>query len=153
MLAVRAVVQRVSRANVTIDGAVTGEISQGLCVLVGAGKDDSTQDADYLVDKIANLRIFADEAGKMNRSVLDVRGGVLAISQFTLYGDARKGRRPAFINALEPVSAETLYNHVVARLHATGVEQVATGRFGADMAVELVNDGPVTILLDTQKQF
>jgi D-tyrosyl-tRNA(Tyr) deacylase len=150
---VRSVVQRVSRARVTVEGEVTGAIERGLLVLVGAGGGDTAADVAYTVDKIANLRIFPDDAGKMNRSVLDIGGGVLAVSQFTLYGDARKGRRPAFVDALEPVMAEKLYGDVVAGLRAAGVTQVATGVFRADMQVELVNDGPVTILLDSRKVF
>jgi D-tyrosyl-tRNA(Tyr) deacylase len=149
----RAVVQRVSRASVTVDGEVTGEIGQGLCVLVGAGDEDDEKDVRYLADKIANLRIFADEAGKMNRSVLDIDGGVLAVSQFTLYGDARKGRRPAFVKAMEPKRAEELYDRFVDALRAAGVDRVGTGVFRAMMDVELVNDGPVTILLDSKKLF
>ncbi len=149
----RSVVQRVSRARVTVEGKETGAIERGLLVLIGAGAGDAVADVAYTVDKIANLRIFADDAGKMNRSVLDVGGGVLAVSQFTLYGDARKGRRPAFVDALEPVAAEKLYQDVVAGLRAAGVAQVATGVFRADMEVELVNDGPVTILLDSRKAF
>lgn len=149
----RAVVQRVSRAAVTVQGALSGEIAAGLCVLIGAGEGDTEADVHYIADKIANLRIFADNEGKMNRSVLDIDGGVLAISQFTLYGDARKGRRPAFTKALEPVRAEQLYELVVARLRAAGVRHVGTGVFGAMMQVELVNDGPVTILLDSRKGF
>jgi D-tyrosyl-tRNA(Tyr) deacylase len=149
----RSVVQRVTRAQVTVDGAVTGAIEHGLCVLVGAGAGDGPEDVAYTADKLVNLRIFADDAGKMNRSVLDTGGGVLLISQFTLYGDARKGRRPAFIDALEPVAAERLYEDLVARVRALGVARVATGVFRADMAVELVNDGPVTILLDSKKLF
>ena len=150
---VRSVVQRVSRARVTVEGQVVGAIERGLLVLVGAGAGDVGADVVYTVDKIANLRIFPDEAGKMNRSVLDVGGAVLAVSQFTLYGDARKGRRPAFVDALEPVAAEKLYQDVVAGLRAAGIAQVATGVFRADMEVELVNDGPVTILLDSRKTF
>jgi D-tyrosyl-tRNA(Tyr) deacylase len=153
MPSVRSVVQRVSRARVTVDGVVTGEIQAGLVVLVGAGEGDGPADVDYTIDKIVNLRIFPDEAGKMNRSVLDVGGGVLAVSQFTLYGDARKGRRPAFTGALEPVAAERLYDEVVARLRAAGVAHVGTGVFRAHMDVELCNDGPVTILLDSRKGF
>jgi D-aminoacyl-tRNA deacylase len=149
----RAVVQRVTRAQVTVDGTVVGAIGPGLCVLVGAGAGDAETDVTYLADKLANLRIFPDDAGKMNRSVLEMGGGILVISQFTLYGDARKGRRPAFIDALEPVAAEKLIEDLVAKLHAAGVANVATGVFRADMAVELVNDGPVTILLDSRKQF
>ncbi|HTM21967.1 MAG TPA: D-aminoacyl-tRNA deacylase [Kofleriaceae bacterium] len=149
----RAVVQRVSRAQVTVDGRVVGAIGPGLCVLVGAGQGDGPEDVRATVDKIVNLRIFADGEGKMNRSVVDVGGGVLAVSQFTLYGDARKGRRPAFVDALEPVAAQALYEQVVAGLRAAGVREVATGVFRATMAVELVNDGPVTILLDSKKLF
>ncbi len=149
----RAVVQRCRRARVTVADQVVGSIEHGLCVLVGAGKGDGPADVEYLVDKLVNLRIFADDDGKMNRSVLDVTGGVLLISQFTLYGDTRKGRRPAFVDALEPGPAEALYDDVVARTRAAGVTQVATGVFRADMQVELVNDGPVTILLDSRKLF
>jgi D-tyrosyl-tRNA(Tyr) deacylase len=150
---VRAVVQRVTRARVVVDDRVTGAIERGLVVLLGAGAGDADADLDYMIDKVANLRIFADDAGKMNRSVLDVGGGVLAVSQFTLYGDARKGRRPAFTQALEPGAAEALYDRFVAGLRAAGVARVETGVFRADMAVELVNDGPVTILLDSARQF
>ncbi len=149
----RAVVQRVSRAAVSVDGRTVGHIDRGLCVLIGAGREDGDADLAYVIDKVVNLRIFADDAGKMNLSVLDVRGGVLAVSQFTLYGDARKGRRPAFIDALEPAAAEALYDRFVAGLKAAGVTEVATGVFRADMQVELVNDGPVTILVDSRKQF
>ncbi len=149
----RAVVQRVERAAVRVDGQTVGAIGEGLCVLVGASRGDGEADVRYLVDKISNLRIFRDQEGKMNRSVLELGGGVLAISQFTLAGDARKGRRPAFIDALEPAAAERLYEQLVAGLRAAGVAEVATGVFGAMMAVELVNDGPVTILLDSRKQF
>jgi D-tyrosyl-tRNA(Tyr) deacylase len=150
---VRAVVQRVSRAQVRVEGRVVGQIGAGLAVLVAAGAGDGEPDADYLVDKVAHLRIFPDQAGKMNRSVLEVGGGVLAVSQFTLYGDARKGRRPAFLGALEPAAAEALCDRFVAGLHAAGVASVATGVFRAHMEVELVNDGPVTILLDSARQF
>jgi D-aminoacyl-tRNA deacylase len=147
------VVQRVSRAQVRVDRQVSGEIGRGLLVLLGAGSGDGPGDVDYMVDKVCNLRIFPDEAGKMNRSVLDTGGGVLAVSQFTLYGDARKGRRPAFIQALEPVQAEALVERFVAGVRAAGVQPVASGVFGAMMEVELVNDGPVTILLDSGRQF
>lgn len=149
----RSVVQRVRRAQVTVDAQVVGVIEHGLCVLVGAGAGDGEADLAYTADKLVNLRIFEDDAGKMNRSVLEVGGGILLISQFTLYGDARKGRRPAFTDALEPVAAEAAYNDLVARLRATGISPVATGVFRADMQVELVNDGPVTILLDSRKTF
>ena len=120
---------------------------------LAAGAGDGEAEAQYMVDKIVNLRIFSDRDGKMNRSVLETGGGVLAVSQFTLYGDARKGRRPAFTGALEPVAAEKLYRTFVERLGAAGVAQVATGVFRADMQVELVNDGPVTLLLDSSKLF
>lgn len=153
MRSVRAVVQRVTRAGVEVEGRRVGGIGPGLLVLLGAGAGDGAADVAYLVDKIANLRIFADEAGKMNRSVLETGGGVLAVSQFTLYGDARKGRRPAFTGALEPTAAEALYEEFVAGLRAAGVVEVATGVFGAMMEVELVNSGPVTILLDSGKAF
>ena len=149
----RAVVQRCRHGRVTVGGEVVGAIDHGLVVLVGAGKGDGPADAAYLVDKIVGLRIFSDDDGKMNRSVVDVGGGVLLISQFTLYGDVRKGRRPAFIDALEPGPAEALYQEVVAGVRAAGVVRVATGVFRADMLVELANDGPVTILLDSRKQF
>lgn len=149
----RAVVQRVARAAVEVEGQRVGGIGPGLLVLLGAGAGDGRADVQYMVDKVVNLRIFTDGAGKMNRSVLDTRGGVLAVSQFTLYGDARKGRRPAFTGALEPVLAQELYEEFVAGLHAAGVAAVATGVFGAMMEVELVNSGPVTILLDSGKAF
>jgi len=158
----RAVVQRVSRAKVTVDrtalapsveSRVTGAIDAGLLVLLGAGQGDTPADLAYLVDKIVHLRIFADDAGKMNRSVLDVGGGVLVVSQFTLYGDARQGRRPAFTGALEPVAARALYEQALEAIRRAGVANVQAGEFAADMAVELVNDGPVTILLDSRKGF
>jgi D-aminoacyl-tRNA deacylase len=148
----RAVVQRVARASVTVDGNVVGQVERGLCVLLGAGRGDGPEDVAYMVEKVANLRIFPDEQGKMNLSVLDVRGGVLVVSQFTLYGDVRKGRRPSFVQALAPDVAEQLYLRFVADLRAAGVAPVATGSFGAMMQVELVNDGPVTILLDSSRQ-
>jgi D-tyrosyl-tRNA(Tyr) deacylase len=149
----RAVVQRVTRAQVSVDGQVVGKIGRGLCVLIGAGQRDQAADADQLVEKVVNLRIFEDESGKMNRSLLDERGGLLAISQFTLYGDARKGRRPSFVDALAPEPANVLYERFVAGVRAAGVAEVATGRFRAMMDVELVNTGPVTILIDTEKAF
>jgi D-tyrosyl-tRNA(Tyr) deacylase len=150
---VRAVVQRVRGASVTVDGAEVGAIGPGLCVLVGAGTGDGEADVAYVADKLVHLRIFEDDAGKLNRSVLETGGGVLLVSQFTLYGDARRGRRPAFVEAMEPAGAQALYEQVVARVRAAGVAQVATGRFRADMQVALVNDGPVTILLDSRKAF
>ena len=149
----RAVVQRVSRAGVEVEGQRVGGIGAGLLVLLGAGAGDGPAEVAYMVDKVVNLRIFADEAGKMNRSVLETGGGVLAVSQFTLYGDARKGRRPAFTGALEPAAAQALYQEFVAGLRAAGVAEVATGVFGAMMEVELCNSGPVTILLDSGKAF
>jgi len=149
----RAVVQRVTRTSVTVEGRVTGAIEAGLLVLLGAGAGDGANDLAYIVDKIANLRIFADDAGKMNRSVLDVGGGVLVVSQFTLFGDARQGRRPAFTGALEPIAARALYEQSLVALRAAGVTRVEAGEFAADMKVELLNDGPVTILLDSRKLF
>ena len=149
----RAVVQRVTRAKVTVGDRVTGEIGQGLLVLLGAGPGDTEADLAYLVDKLVNLRIFADPAGKMNLSVKDIGGGVLVVSQFTLYGDARQGRRPSFIGAREPAAARALYEQSLVALRSAGIEQVAAGEFGADMAVDLCNDGPVTILLDSRKLF
>ena len=149
----RAVVQRVSRAKVTIGDRTTGAIGRGLMVLLGAGQGDTEADLAYIVDKVAHLRIFADDAGKMNRSVLDIGGGVLVVSQFTLYGDARQGRRPGFTGALEPVAARALYEESLALLRRAGVADVQAGEFAADMAVELVNYGPVTILLDSRKTF
>jgi D-tyrosyl-tRNA(Tyr) deacylase len=149
----RTVVQRVRRAKVTVGDRVTGSIDQGLLVLLGAGAGDGPADLAYTVDKIVNLRIFADEAGKMNRSVLDIGGGVLVVSQFTLLGDARQGRRPAFTGALEPIAARDLYEQSLTAIRAAGVSRVEAGEFAADMQVELVNDGPVTILLDSRKGF
>jgi D-tyrosyl-tRNA(Tyr) deacylase len=148
----KAVVQRVSRAEVRVDGNVVGRIAAGLCVLVGAGAGDGEPDVTWMVDKIVNLRIFEDDAGKMNRSLLDTGGGLLAVSQFTLYGDARKGRRPSFVGALEPVAAEALYDKFVAGVRGTGVSPVETGRFRATMEVDLVNWGPVTILLESPRE-
>lgn len=149
----RAVVQRTTRAEVRVDGDVVGKIGRGLLVLVGASKGDGQGDVDYLVEKVVNLRIFEDDAGKMNRSLLEVGGGLLAVSQFTLLGDARKGRRPSFLEALEPVAAARLCEAFVDRARAAGVADVQAGRFGAMMEVELVNSGPVTILLDSRREF
>ncbi len=148
----RAVVQRVSRASVVVDGQVTGAIGAGLVVLLGVGREDTTEDAGYLAEKVANLRILEDEQGKMNRSLVETRGAALVVSQFTLYGDARGQRRPSFVQASPPEQAGTLYEEFVRALRALGVT-VETGIFRARMAVELVNDGPVTILLDTAKLF
>ena len=148
----RAVVQRVTRAKVTVDGYTTGEIGLGLLVLLGVGQRDSEADAIYLAEKICGLRIFEDEHGKMNRSVVDVGGSVLAVSQFTLYGDARRGKRPSFDDAAPPEAARRLYEFLIERIRAVGV-QCETGRFQEMMQVELVNEGPVTILLDSAKTF
>ncbi len=148
----RAVVQRVTRASVTVDHEIAGEIGNGLIVLLGIARDDTEKDAEYLVEKIAALRIFDDESGRMNRSVTDVHGGVLIVSQFTLYGDVRRGLRPSWIDAAPPEIAEPLYQFFVEQAR-TRVELVATGSFRAMMQVELVNDGPVTILLDSRKLF
>lgn len=148
----RAVVQRVARGKVSVAGRTVGEIGQGLVVLIGVGRGDSQADVDYLVDKTVNLRIFEDDQGKMNRSLLEVGGAVLAISQFTLYGDARKGRRPSFSDAAPPDEGRALYEQYMDGLRAAGV-RVERGEFGAMMAVELVNDGPVTILLDSKRTF
>ena len=148
----RAVVQRVSRAKVTVNDWTTGEIGLGLLVLLGVGQADTEADAIYLADKIAGLRIFEDGDGRMNRSVLDVGGSVLAVSQFTLYGDVRRGKRPSFDAAAPPDPARQLYEFFVERLRQAGL-RCETGRFQEMMQVELVNEGPVTILLDSQKAF
>jgi D-aminoacyl-tRNA deacylase len=148
----RAVVQRVSRARVTVDGRVTGEITTGLLILLGVGRQDASAAIAGFAEKIANLRIFEDEQRKMNRSLLDVKGSALVVSQFTLYGDARGQRRPSFVAAAPPEQARRLYEEFGEALRKLGVT-VATGVFGAMMSVELVNDGPVTILLDSEKTF
>jgi D-aminoacyl-tRNA deacylase len=148
----RAVVQRVSRASVTVDGQIVGNIERGLLVLLGVTHADTEAAADYLAEKIVGLRIFEDDAGKMNFSVADVGGAVLAVSQFTLYGDARKGKRPSFDDAARPEQARKLYEYFVERVRALGL-RCETGRFQEMMQVELVNDGPVTILLDSEKSF
>ena len=148
----RAVVQRVTRASVTVAGERVGEIERGLVALVGVAVDDDERDADALASKIAGLRIFDDAAGAMNLDVAQAGGAIMIVSQFTLLGDARKGRRPSFIAAARGEEAEALYERVSAALRATGLA-VATGVFGAEMAVQLVNDGPVTILLDTKRAF
>ena len=144
--------QRVNRASVIVDGRTTGEIGPGLVILVAVGKEDTVPTASAMAEKVANLRIFGDDAGKMNRSLLDTGGAALAISQFTLYGDARGQRRPSFIQAGAPELGKALYEEFVRALRALGV-RVETGVFQAHMAVELVNDGPVTILLDSEKVF
>ena len=148
----RVVIQRVSRAKVTVDGEVTREIGRGLLVLLGVGRDDTEADADYLADKTAGLRIFEDADGKMNRSVADVGGAVLVVSQFTLYGDVRKGKRPSFDGAAPPQAARELYEYFVRRMRDAGLP-CETGRFQEMMQVELVNEGPVTILLDSGRSF
>ena len=148
----RAVVQRVSRASVKVNSELIGEIGEGLLVLLGVAQDDADSDANYLAEKVAGLRIFEDDAGKMNRSVIDVGGAVLAVSQFTLFGDVRKGKRPSFDAAARPERARELYELFVARLTELGL-RCETGRFREMMEVELVNQGPVTILLDSRKSF
>jgi len=148
----RAVVQRFSRARVVVDGRVTGEIGAGLAVLVAVGREDAPATAAAMAERVANLRIFADEEGKMNRSLLDTSGAVLAVSQFTLYGDARGQRRPSFIQAAPPETGKALYEEFVRAMKALGV-RVETGVFQAHMSLELANDGPVTILLDSDKNF
>ena len=148
----RAVVQRVSRVRVTVNGEVTGEIAAGLMILIGIGRDDTSAVALTMAEKIANLRIFEDDQGKMNRSLLEVNGSALVVSQFTLYGDARGQRRPSFIAAAPPEQAKKLYEEFSEALGRLGVT-VATGVFQAMMSVELVNEGPVTILLDSDKKF
>lgn len=146
----RAVVQRVSRAKVTVNGETTGEIGKGILILLGVSDSDSESDADYLVDKTVDLRIFEDAGDKMNLSLADIGGEMLVVSQFTLYGDTRRGRRPSFIKAARPERANELYEYFV-RQARTRIAKVETGRFQAMMGVELVNDGPVTIILDSEK--
>lgn len=148
----RAVVQRVKKSSVTVDGSITGAIDQGLMVLVGVEKGDSEKDAAYIADKVAGLRIFEDENGKMNLSVSDINGQVLAVSQFTLLGDARKGKRPSFTEAAAPDEANELYRKVISLIEEKDIH-VEKGVFQADMLVEIHNDGPVTILLDSSRKF
>jgi len=148
----RAVVQRVSRAQVTVNGEIAGEIGEGLLVLLGVGRDDTKADATYLAEKIAGLRVFEDGEGKMNHSAQDVGGSVLAVSQFTLHGDVRRGKRPSFDAAAPPEKARQLYEFFVEQIRAAGL-RCETGRFQEMMQVELVNEGPVTILLDSAKTF
>lgn len=148
----RVVIQRVSEASVTVDQKTVGAIGQGLMVLLGVAQGDTSQEAKALAEKTAGLRIFEDDAGKMNRSVEEIGGSLLVVSQFTLLGDCRKGRRPGFTDAAPPELADQLYEEYVAALRSRGVN-VATGVFRADMQVALVNDGPVTMLLDSRKQF
>ena len=146
----RAVIQRVQSASVCVDGRMTGKIDQGLLVLVGVGKGDGEKDVAYMVSKLPDLRIFEDASGKFNLSLREAGGGMLVVSQFTLYGDCRKGRRPSFIDAAEPAEAEKLYEQLVFKLRERGTP-VETGEFQAKMEVHLVNDGPVTILLDSRQ--
>jgi D-tyrosyl-tRNA(Tyr) deacylase len=148
----RAVVQRVREAKVTVEETPVGSIGAGLLIFLGVGEEDREADANYLVDKIVNLRIFGDEAGKFNRSLTEIAGEVLVVSQFTLWGDCRKGRRPSFSHAATPELAERLYLHLVSAFQGRGIK-TATGRFGAKMEVHLINDGPVTLLLDSRKEF
>ena len=148
----RCVIQRVTQASVTVDGEVIGSIVKGFMVLIGAGVEDTEKDVRYMVEKVPNLRIFEDEAGKMNLSLMDVGGEILAVSQFTLYGDARGSRRPSFIAAARPEKANELYEALVDGWRQRGVH-VETGRFRAEMQVSLINDGPVTMLMDSTKLF
>ena len=148
----RAVLQRISRARVSVEGRVVGEIGAGLMILLGVGREDTSTVAVSLAEKVSNLRIFEDDQGKMNRSLLDMKGSALVVSQFTLYGDARGQRRPSYIAAAPPELAKALYEEFCAALHALGIT-VATGIFQTMMSVELVNEGPVTILLDSDKTF
>jgi D-tyrosyl-tRNA(Tyr) deacylase len=148
---VRALLQRVTRAEVRVDDVTIGVIGRGLVVFLGVGPADDDSTADGLARTVAELRIFADEEGRTNRSLLDVGGNVLVVSQFTLYADTSRGRRPGFTDAADPAAAERLYQRFAAALREWGVQEVQTGRFGAEMAVELVNDGPFTIWLDTDR--
>ena len=149
----RAVIQRAARANVVVNGATVGSIGRGLVILLGVGLGDTAADADYLAEKAAGLRIFPDAEHKMNLSVLDISGGALVISQFTLYGDIRRGKRPSFSEAAPPDQAKALYEYFVGKLKSLGLREVATGEFQAMMDVSLTNAGPVTILLDSRKTF
>jgi D-tyrosyl-tRNA(Tyr) deacylase len=148
----RAVVQRVLEANVKVDGNIVGEINKGILVFLGVGEHDNNNDLEYMVEKILGLRIFEDENGKMNLSLMDVRGEILIISQFTLYGDVRKGKRPSFTSSAHPEIAENMYNQFIEKCREKGLK-VEEGIFGADMKVGLINDGPVTILIDSKKTF
>ena len=148
----RAVIQRVKEASVRVADQEVGRIDHGILVLLGVGHQDGPKDAQYMADKVVHLRIFADEQGKMNRSLLDVGGGLLAVSQFTLWGDCRKGRRPSFVAAAEAAKAETLYEAFIDHARSLGVT-LSSGRFQEMMEVSLVNDGPVTLLLDSKKEF
>jgi D-tyrosyl-tRNA(Tyr) deacylase len=149
---VRAVITRVLWARVRVDAEVVGEIENGICALIGVGQKDAERDALWLADKMCGCRFFRDDQGKMNRSLLDGHGSLLAISQFTLYGDLRRGNRPSFGDAMDPEPARRLFDQVCSRVRSLGIA-VQTGRFGASMAVESLNDGPVTLLLDSAKTF
>lgn len=148
----RAVVQRVSQANVKVDGKIVGEINKGLLVFLGVGKEDDEKDLDYMIDKILGLRIFEDENGKLNLSLMDIQGELLVISQFTLYGNVKKGKRPSFTDAADPDIANKYYELFIEKAREKGVK-TEHGIFGADMKVSLINDGPVTILIDSYKTF
>jgi D-tyrosyl-tRNA(Tyr) deacylase len=148
----RAVIQRVNSSKVSVNGLIVGEISKGFNVLLGISKDDTIEDLNYIKDKIINLRVFEDSEDKMNLSLLDIEGEILAISQFTLYGDCRRGRRPNFMNAMGPDEAKELYERFIELLKNSGLK-VECGEFGAHMVVEIENDGPVTIMLDSKKEF
>jgi D-tyrosyl-tRNA(Tyr) deacylase len=148
----RAVVQRVTRASVKVDGGIVGQIEKGLMVLLGVAQDDTEADADYLADKVVGMRVFEDADEKMNLAVTEVGGAILAVSQFTLYGDMRRGRRPSFDSAARPEQARRLYEYFVEKIRAAGI-RCKNGKFQAMMEVELVNDGPVTILIDSRKNF
>ncbi|NLU53068.1 MAG: D-tyrosyl-tRNA(Tyr) deacylase [Clostridiaceae bacterium] len=149
----RAVVQRVKRAEVRVNNEITGKIDKGILVLLGVGQDDTNKDLEYMAEKIVNLRIFEDQEGKMNLSVLDVNGGILVVSQFTLYGDCRKGKRPSYSTAARPEMAEKLYNEFVDYIKSKYDIKVETGVFQAMMDVDFINEGPVTLLIDSQKTF
>ncbi len=148
----RAVVQRVKRASVEVEEEIIGEIGKGLLVFLGVGEDDTNEDIDYMVNKILGLRIFEDNNGKMNLSLMDIKGEILVISQFTLYGDVRKGRRPSFTDSAKPEKAETIYEEFISKCKEKGI-LVESGEFAADMDVELINQGPVTIMIDSKKTF
>jgi len=148
----RAVLQRVKKANVTIDEKVKGEINKGIMLLLAIGKEDTENDLKYMIEKVMNLRIFEDENEKMNLSLLEIKGEMLIISQFTLYGDCRKGRRPNFMKSEKPDIAEEMYNEFIKKAKEYGIK-IESGEFGANMAVDLINDGPVTILMDSKKEF
>ena len=147
----RAVLQRVTQSSVVIDGQQTASVSKGLMILLGVSSEDTKETAEFMADKAANLRIFEDADGKLNLSVLDINGSALVVSNFTLYADCKKGRRPSFVNAARPEIADEIYLHFVDRLRKAGITDVQTGQFGADMKVSILNDGPVTIILDSNE--